>query len=142
MAGVGGDPEIQLAGADGLAACRADRPWVELLAAAVPEHDRLGPGHALLVAPLLKREDDRAQLLSGLGEVVFVALGTLRVQPSLDQPECFEPAKTSGEDVAGGAGESRQLLEAPVAVADLPHDQQRVAISDDVKSIGDGAHPL
>jgi hypothetical protein len=93
--GVGPADDGQLAGADGLAACRAHRQGVELVAAAVAEHDGLGPRRALLIAPLLQREDDGTQLLAGLGEVVLVALGPLGVGPSLDQSDFLEPAATA-----------------------------------------------
>ena len=45
------------------------------------------------------------------------------------------------KDVAGRAGEACELLEPSVAVADLAHDQQRVAIADHVERVGDGADP-
>ena len=115
---------------------------MELRAAAVLEDDRLGPRVQVPVAPLLQREQDRVKLVARLGQLVLVAQRALGVRAPLDDPGALELAQSRGEHVARGAGGRLEAREPRVAVADLAHDQQRVAIADDAERVGDRADPL
>ena len=133
---------LQVAQPGRLAARRAYRRRVELRAAAVLEHDRLGARVQVPVAPLLEREQDRVQLVARLGQLVLVARWALGVRAPLDDPGVLELAQPRREHVARGAGGRLEAGEPRVAVADLAHDQQRVAIADDAERVGDRADPL
>src|SRR5919106_2015933 len=132
---VGPAAHRQLAPPDRLPAGGADRQRVELLAAHVLEHDRLLAGLALPVAPLLEGQHDGAELETRIGEVVLVARWSLRVPPSLEESGLLEPAQPRDEHIARRAGVAGELLEAPVAVADLAHDEQGVLVADDREGV-------
>ena len=138
---VGAAADGEVAAAYRLAARRADRQRVELGAAAVAEDDGLGAGVDVAVAPLLEREQDRVQLLAGRGQQVLVARRPLGVAPPLDHTARLELSQPRREHVARRSRAHRELLEAGAPVADLAHDEQRVAVADDVEGVGDRADP-
>ena len=125
----------------GSPAGRADRLRVELGAAGVLEDHGLGARVEVAVAPLLELQQHRVQLVAGLGQQVLVARRALGVEPALDDARLLELAQPAREHVARGAGAVEELGEARAAVADLAHDQQRVALADEREGIGDRADP-
>src|SRR5688572_3061189 len=129
----------QLTEADRVPAGLADRDRVELGPARVPEHDRLRARVAVPVAPLLEREQDRVQLVAGVGQQILVPRRAIGVAAALDHARLLERAQPAREHVARRAGAGGDVVEARVAVADLARDEQRVAVADDRQRVGDRA---
>ena len=112
-----------------------------------PPHEHRGLDVVLevLVAPLDRpaahRLEHRLEVLAGGGEVVLAAAPGRR-RPGLDHPAALEVAEALGEQRAGHAGQAAgDVVEAGVAEEQLPHDQGRPPIGEDLAGQGDRAEP-
>jgi hypothetical protein len=114
---------------------------MEFRTADVAEDDRRAAGVAMPVAPFLERVEHEVQLVAGLRHQVLVARRVVGVAAPLDDAGRFELAQPRGQDVPGSTDRGGDVSEARVAVADLAHDQQRVAVAHHRHRIGDRAHP-
>jgi hypothetical protein len=91
-----------------------------------------GLAHGPPVAPLPQPCHQREQLAACFGQVVLEARGVLAVLMPLDQSGAFELAEAVSEYVAGDAGVGSDPGELVDVIANLPDDQQRPALPDDV----------
>ena len=90
--GMGPAGHGELAVAEGLLACGADGDRVKVGTTGVLEDDGLGAGITVAIAPLLEGQQDRVEILTGIGEQVLVARGALGVQAPFDDARLFELA--------------------------------------------------
>ena len=125
-----------------LAALGADPAVVDLAAAlALVDDDRGAPLGLLLVlvAPLHQGDHHRPEVEALLGEEVLVALGALAVGAAFQDALVDHPLQAGGEHVPGDAERALHLRELAAAVEDLPHDEQRPALTDQLEAASDGA---
>ncbi len=91
------------------------------------------------IAPLQERDEHGDEVKTFLRWSVLIGLGGLAVQPALEQPLVDERLESVAEDVLCDSGVPLQLAEAPAPEQDLPHHEQRPALSDDLERPGDRA---
>ena len=122
-----GDGEI--AELDWLTAGRADDGGVERRSAAVSEFGCLNAPATPAVSPLLERQQDGRELAAGVGEQVLVAWRVLAVAAAVNDSPLDQPRQAAREDASRYAYLCGKVNEAAVAVEELAHDLERVAIA-------------
>lgn len=133
--------DLELAGADLLAAAVARHQRMQLGSAAVLE-DRLGLVVAgVPLSPLREREDHGDEIYPGLREVVLETDWVLRVLPPHDDARLFEPPQAAGQQGARRAGELGQVGEAVEAVQQFSQYGQRVTVAENLECVGQRAFP-
>ena len=83
------------------------------------------------VAPLGEAEQDRPQLVAGLGQVVLEPQRALLVLPLLDDACRLEAAQAAREDVARRAGVPLDRVEAVDAEGQLADDEERPLLAEE-----------
>src|ERR1019366_8953511 len=108
-------------------------------AAVFEQHRRPGGRLGVLVAPLHQGHHCGPQVEPLLGQAVFVALGTLVVEPALEHAVIEQPDEARLQDVSGDSQVLLALVEAAQPEEDVAHDQQRPALAHHLEGAGDGA---
>jgi hypothetical protein len=125
-----------------LPALRADPALVDYPAAfALVDHEHGGPvrQRLVLVTPEHQRRHHRPEVEPLLRQEVLVALGPLAVRTPLDDVLVDQPLEASREDIPGDPEGPLHLRELPPAMEDLPDQQQRPSLADQLEASRDGA---
>ena len=130
-----GPHRVGIAGVEPLAAVAADPAAVdEAVAGLVADlHRRSVGARDVMVAPLEHRNQDGPEVDALLGEAVLEAGRALLVGALLENALVNEAGEAIGEDVAGHAEPVLELVKPAPAVEDVPDDQERPALAEDLE---------
>src|SRR4051812_10339661 len=99
-----------------------------------------GGAFKMIQAPLADGSDDRPERPSGIGERVVLAAGVAPIERAGYQPRLFEALEPVCQDVGGDAfGRREELPVATLAQQQIPDDEQRPAVPEEIQRAGDGA---